>query len=106
MASNNNSGTSKVAAMRMFSHQQSPQYVHGATDDTGGLHDVGRVPVESVVSRAKRTLVGRNDLCPCGSLLKFKKCHGRSKPIVRPMAVRKKQSTSDTLREIAQEGDE
>lgn len=28
-------------------------------------------------SKAKGTKVGRNDLCPCGSGLKFKKCHGR-----------------------------
>ncbi|MQF64898.1 hypothetical protein FIM04_02100 [SAR202 cluster bacterium AC-409-J13_OGT_754m] len=21
--------------------------------------------------------IGRNDLCPCGSLAKFKRCHGR-----------------------------
>lgn len=30
---------------------------------------------ESVVKRSKR--VGRNDECPCGSRVKFKKCHGR-----------------------------
>ena len=27
-----------------------------------------------------RTAPSRNDLCPCGSLLKFKKCHGRDMP--------------------------
>lgn len=30
------------------------------------------------LSTAKDTKVGRNDPCPCGSGLKFKKCHGRA----------------------------
>ncbi len=37
----------------------------------------GRAPAE-VMKRHRRALphVGRNDLCPCGSGLKYKKCHG------------------------------
>ncbi|MFP3541500.1 SEC-C metal-binding domain-containing protein, partial [Pseudomonas sp. SIMBA_044] len=32
---------------------------------------------KNVVSPAKTKKLGRNDPCPCGSGLKYKKCHGR-----------------------------
>jgi uncharacterized protein YecA (UPF0149 family) len=42
-------------------------HVHGADCDHGPK-------VETV--RREGPKVGRNDLCPCGSGKKFKKCHG------------------------------
>ena len=38
--------------------------------------DVGTQKISSIVCRDLYSFVGRNDLCPCGSGLKFKKCHG------------------------------
>lgn len=31
---------------------------------------------DSVIRRSKASKVGRNDRCPCGSGLKYKRCHG------------------------------
>jgi uncharacterized protein len=50
-----------------------------------GLLRQGRAPAEIMTdyaaedreNRAQFAGVGRNDLCPCGSGLKFKRCHGR-----------------------------
>jgi preprotein translocase subunit SecA len=39
--------------------------------------DAGTVSTTATVKDAKYANVGRNDLCPCGSGLKFKKCHGK-----------------------------
>jgi uncharacterized protein len=43
-----------------------------------------RAPIERIASRQQaprpRTAVGRNDPCPCGSGLKFKKCCGAGAP--------------------------
>lgn len=79
MSSNNNSGTSKVAAMKMMQSQQSPRYVHGTFDDSSNVSKVGVVPVESVYSFLVRKAYGRNELCPCKSGKKWKKCHGQLK---------------------------
>ena len=35
-----------------------------------------RAAIESFFKKAKS---GRNELCPCGSGLKYKKCHGKNK---------------------------
>ena len=37
----------------------------------------GQSPGEPVTVGAPRTKVGRNELCPCGSGKKYKRCHGR-----------------------------
>jgi len=50
-----------------------------------GLHSSGRSPAEimdlpaepGTGGRTARLRTGRNDPCPCGSGIKFKKCHGR-----------------------------
>lgn len=90
MASNNDSGTSKVAAMKMMSHQQPPGYVHGTADDGEGMSRVGTVVVESVGSYLLRKTVGRNDPCPCGSGKKFKTCHSKMKSAIKPKMAGKK----------------
>jgi hypothetical protein len=48
-------------------------------DGTGNSHIPGDV-YEDVMSRGLRPKapVGRNDKCPCGSGLKYKKCHGKN----------------------------
>lgn len=51
------------------------------SDLAAALHHMNRVRLDSMTSRTpvRRELkVGRNDPCPCGSGLKFKKCHGAS----------------------------
>ena len=106
MASNNSSGISEVAAMRMASHQQSPQYVSGTVGDSKGMNKVGTVLVESVRSYLSRKTVGRNGPCPCKSGKKWKNCHGKMKLVARPTMVGKMvrcTSTSDALREIENE---
>ena len=40
----------------------------------GGGGEEGPVAVKQIVNTAPK--VGRNDLCPCGSGKKYKKCHG------------------------------
>lgn len=80
MSSNNNIGTSRTAVAKMAEKSQSPRYAHGTTDDGSGIVNVGRLVTESLRSRHLRTLVGRNAPCPCGSLLKWKNCHGMPKP--------------------------
>jgi preprotein translocase subunit SecA len=34
-------------------------------------------PPKAKPSQPAKPTAGRNDLCPCGSGLKFKKCHGK-----------------------------
>jgi preprotein translocase subunit SecA len=44
----------------------------GETQEAGGQGEAARV--KTIVREAPK--VGRNDLCPCGSGKKYKKCHG------------------------------
>jgi uncharacterized protein len=56
-----------------------------------GLLRQGRAPAEIMTdytAEDRENLawfagVGRNDLCPCGSGLKFKRCHGRLNALAR-----------------------
>jgi len=41
-----------------------------------------------VIPLVKRAGVGRNDLCPCGSGLKYKKCHEKSDMMLLPREMR------------------
>jgi preprotein translocase subunit SecA len=36
----------------------------------------GSAGAESLTVKRKEAKIGRNDLCPCGSGKKYKKCHG------------------------------
>jgi len=64
-----------------FSHIKWPMQIMAS------LFNQGRDPAEIMQILGDRCenlsvlfpFVGRNDLCPCGSLLKFKKCHGKSR---------------------------
>ena len=38
--------------------------------------DAEKASVIAKEEAGRFALAGRNDLCPCGSLIKFKKCHG------------------------------
>ncbi len=49
---------------------ESTTHVHGPNCSHGHGHHV-----QDPIVRAEAK-VGRNDLCPCGSQQKFKKCHG------------------------------
>ncbi|MET0591741.1 MAG: SEC-C metal-binding domain-containing protein, partial [Polyangiaceae bacterium] len=52
---------------------------HGDEDEEGAtLGPRGRQQVALPSSRPAAPKIGRNDLCPCGSGKKFKKCHGTS----------------------------
>jgi preprotein translocase subunit SecA len=42
----------------------------------GGTEDKEGNKQNTVVLTKKEDKVGRNDLCPCGSGKKYKKCHG------------------------------
>lgn len=42
-----------------------------------GRNPVASIPVTKPFKR-KYPKVGRNELCPCGSKIKFKRCHGRN----------------------------
>lgn len=70
--SNNNSGMSKLAAMALVAHLDCPQHVtEKRTKKTSVL-------VETVASRLRRSSLGRNEPCPCGSGKKWKACHGKA----------------------------
>ena len=55
--------------------RQREHELHELRLNSSGQSSSQSAPVRS--SDAKRPAIGRNDLCPCGSGLKYKKCHGR-----------------------------
>lgn len=72
--SNNNSGLSKTAAIKLVEKQNTPRHVTENTRDTivsilGGF---------TVGEHRRLKALGRNEPCPCGSGKKWKACHGRA----------------------------
>ncbi len=68
------------AQRRSAVNYQQMAYQHTALDvmqeaDVAVLEDNEDRPLQTFVRGAKKT--GRNDPCPCGSLKKFKQCHGK-----------------------------
>ncbi len=57
-------------------HEHGPDCAHDHDHHEPHVHgpDCNHPPAEPVRNALKD--VGRNDPCPCGSLKKFKKCHG------------------------------
>jgi preprotein translocase subunit SecA len=53
-----------------------PSEETAASGGGGGRGEEGPVAVKQIVNATPK--VGRNDLCPCGSGKKYKKCHGAS----------------------------
>lgn len=52
-------------------HDHDHAHVHGPDCDHEHDHDHARTPYVREVPK-----IGRNEPCPCGSGMKFKKCHG------------------------------
>ena len=79
--SNNNSGISRVAATRQAAKMQPPRYVERPAVSVDGGKTAGRIAIISAdrLRAARKTLVGRNEPCPCGSGKKYKRCHGGPK---------------------------
>ena len=60
-----------VAAKGLEAHAPATNLQYTAPSESGEVKT-------SVVSDGAYANVGRNDVCPCGSGKKFKKCHGAS----------------------------
>ena len=56
--------------------QRSGIQMSGAAKDGGSTASVGPIRTKEFAKNAEGVKVGRNDLCPCGSGKKFKRCHG------------------------------
>jgi len=66
------------------SYQAFFRHVREPMQAMSGLLRVGRAPSEIMTSYAARdSRRGRNDLCPCASGRKWKRCHGSSAPASR-----------------------
>jgi len=74
----------KIYRLNPVAQPQSPQPVILRKDDVGAgsshpsAESVGARRGSPVTSSDKKERIGRNDPCPCGSGLKYKKCHGKS----------------------------
>jgi len=54
-----------------------PLIFQGAAKTSAELHNSSGAQITSELQDPKFKNIGRNDPCPCGSGLKFKKCHGK-----------------------------
>lgn len=59
----------KAALERQREHELNEMHLNSSGADASG--------VAPATPRAEKSTVGRNDPCPCGSGLKYKKCHGK-----------------------------
>jgi uncharacterized protein YecA (UPF0149 family) len=57
-------------------HDHEHDHSHSHSHDNGHVHGPGCGHAHEEPVRNPLKDVGRNDPCPCGSLKKFKKCHG------------------------------
>lgn len=86
----NDSQGSELAAVRQIGHEilrtLVPKYPHKKMATSGDGIVIGgmglwlgktKEAAEKIISHDKIPKVGRNEKCPCGSGLKYKKCHGK-----------------------------